>query len=66
MRCQPAIVDPREVVLRHAPSGRVLDDGAAAVRFRSREDAEAFRARYLDEQDAWRAVPAAPEAHRAA
>lgn len=63
---QRAVVEPREVVLRHGPSGRVLDDGRAAVRFACREDAEAFRARYLDERDAWRPVPAGSEADRAA
>ena len=55
----------RPVVLRHAPSGLVLTDGAPQarpVRFRDSAAAAQFRRRFLDEFDAWEAVPASDPA----
>jgi len=58
-----------EVVLRHAPSGRVLTDGspgAEALRFASLAEAAAFRLQYLDEASAWEPIPAEAYESRAA
>ena len=44
------------VLLRHAPTGRVLMDGAEpgeAIRFATHEAADGFRVRFLDEAGAW-------------
>jgi hypothetical protein len=58
-----------DVVLRHEPSGHLLTDGAdrhRPVRFSSRAEAGAFRARYLDEAAAWETLPVEQVACRAA
>jgi uncharacterized iron-regulated membrane protein len=59
----------RDHVLRHGPSGHVLSDGSddqRPVRFASRAAAGQFRTRFLDEADAWEALPAEDVEVRAA